>query len=67
MLRALRVSCRPSMLPAEVGAMVVEAIREERFYVLTHPRVKERLEVRPRDILEDRSPTELPPMDLAAR
>ncbi len=55
------------MLPAEVGAMVVEAIREERFSVLTHPRVKERLEVRPRDILEDRSPTELPPMDLAAR
>ncbi len=55
------------MAPAEVGAMVVAAVREERFYILTHPRVKERLEVRLRDILEDRSPSQLPPMDLAAR
>ncbi len=55
------------MTPSEVGAMVVAAVREERFYILTHPRVKERLEVRLRDILEDRCPSQLPPMDLAAR
>ncbi len=55
------------MPPDEVGSMVVDAIREERFYILTHPSVKERVEVRMKDILEDRCPSPLPPMDLAAR
>jgi NAD(P)-dependent dehydrogenase (short-subunit alcohol dehydrogenase family) len=48
------------MPPDEVGAIVLEAIRDERFYILTHPQIKERVEVRMRDILEDRSPTPPP-------
>lgn len=48
------------MSPDEVGAIVLEAIRDERFYILTHPQIRERVEVRMRDILEDRSPTPPP-------
>lgn len=48
------------MPPDEVGAIVLEAIRDERFYILTHPQIKERVEVRMRDILEDRPPTPPP-------
>ena len=53
------------MPPDEVGAIVLEAIRDERFYILTHPQIKERVEVRMQDILEDRSPTPPPPFRAA--
>lgn len=45
------------MPPDEVGDIVFEAIKEDRFYILTHPAIKERVESRMRDILEDRSPS----------
>lgn len=49
------------MLPSEVGALVLNAIREERFYVLTHPEaIKERVRSRADDILLDRLPTYSP-------
>ena len=48
------------MPPDEVGAIVLEAIRDERFYILTHAQIKERVEVRMQDILDDRSPTPPP-------
>ena len=41
-----------------VADMVLEAIREERFYVLTHPRIKGAIETRMRDILDERNPTD---------
>lgn len=50
------------MPPAEVAAAVVEAIKTDRFYVLTHPGVKKQVETRLRDILEDGDPT--PPESL---
>ena len=50
------------MPPDEVGDIVLEAIKEDRFYILTHPAIKERVESRMRDILEDRSPS--PPVAL---
>ena len=50
------------MPPDEVGDIVFEAIKEDRFYILTHPAIKERVESRMRDILEDRSPS--PPVAL---
>ena len=47
--------------PADMAAVVVDAIREQRFYVLPHrealPGVRQRME----DILEDRSPVLGPP------
>ncbi|HEX6487642.1 MAG TPA: SDR family NAD(P)-dependent oxidoreductase [Candidatus Dormibacteraeota bacterium] len=43
--------------PAEVGAAVVDAIKDDRFYILTHPGSEGAVEVRLRDILEGRPPT----------
>lgn len=49
------------MRPERVGEIVLDAIRAERFYILTHPEIKARVEVRMRDILEERGPSPLPP------
>ena len=47
------------MPPAEVAEMVLDAIREERLYILTHETIKDALRRRVEPILEDRNP-ELP-------
>jgi NAD(P)-dependent dehydrogenase (short-subunit alcohol dehydrogenase family) len=41
---------------AEVAAATLEAVKTGRFYVLTHPRIKPAVEMRMRDILEERTP-----------
>jgi NAD(P)-dependent dehydrogenase (short-subunit alcohol dehydrogenase family) len=41
---------------ADIADRVLEAVREERFYVLTHPRILPAVEARMRDILEGRNP-----------
>ncbi len=45
------------MLPTEVGDLVLDAIREERFYVLTDGSGKFVARVRCDDILAERNPT----------
>jgi NAD(P)-dependent dehydrogenase (short-subunit alcohol dehydrogenase family) len=47
--------------PLEVGDVVVEAIRAERFYVLTHPTWKNMIENRMQNILQGRAPVGVPP------
>jgi NAD(P)-dependent dehydrogenase (short-subunit alcohol dehydrogenase family) len=42
--------------PSEVAEMVFEAVRDERFYVITHPDIKGRVRQRMEDILEGRNP-----------
>jgi NAD(P)-dependent dehydrogenase (short-subunit alcohol dehydrogenase family) len=42
--------------PELVAAQVLAAIREERFYVLTHPELKPAVAARMRDILDERDP-----------
>jgi NAD(P)-dependent dehydrogenase (short-subunit alcohol dehydrogenase family) len=46
------------MAPAEVAARVLEAIRSERFYVLTHPELGGMARMRADDIAAGRSPTQ---------
>ena len=41
---------------ADIATRVFEAVRDERFYVLTHPRILPAVEARMRDILEGRNP-----------
>jgi NAD(P)-dependent dehydrogenase (short-subunit alcohol dehydrogenase family) len=41
---------------ADIAARVFEAVRDERFYVLTHPRILPAVEARMRDILDGRNP-----------
>ncbi|MFN2646306.1 MAG: SDR family NAD(P)-dependent oxidoreductase [Burkholderiales bacterium] len=40
----------------DVAQAVVQAVKEERFYILTHPRIKGAIRARMDDILEDRTP-----------
>ena len=40
----------------DVPRAVVQAVKEERFYVLTHPRIKGAIRARMEDILEERAP-----------
>ena len=42
--------------PEQVAAQVLAAVREERFYVLTHPELKPAVAARMRDILDERDP-----------
>ena len=40
----------------DVARAVVQAVKEERFYILTHPRIKGAIRARMEDILEERPP-----------
>jgi NAD(P)-dependent dehydrogenase (short-subunit alcohol dehydrogenase family) len=44
--------------PDDVAQMVFDGIVQERFYILTHPRIKAAIGTRVQDILEDRNPTD---------
>ena len=51
--------------PNAVGDIVVDAIRSERFYVLTHPTWVNMVRHRMENILEGRDPVGVPPADAA--
>lgn len=53
----LRQQMQTAMPPAQVADMVFQAIREERFYILTHPEGKDSIRTRMEDILQERNPT----------
>jgi NAD(P)-dependent dehydrogenase (short-subunit alcohol dehydrogenase family) len=54
----LRKAVQSGRLTAEdIAEKVFEAVRDERFYVITHLRIKPSIERRMRDILEGRDPT----------
>ncbi|WP_394840249.1 SDR family NAD(P)-dependent oxidoreductase [Pendulispora rubella] len=59
MLRKALASGRLSA--ADVAKITVEAVRNDRFYVLPHPKIKSSIESRMRDILDERNPTNLLP------
>jgi NAD(P)-dependent dehydrogenase (short-subunit alcohol dehydrogenase family) len=42
---------------ADVAQKVYEAVRDERFYILTHPKIKPSIQWRMEDLLQDRNPT----------
>lgn len=55
-LEALRQLVPAGMPPVQVADAVFAALREERFYILTHPEGKEAVRTRMEDILQERSP-----------
>ena len=57
MERAFRALLAQGLPPAQVADAVVEAIRGERFYIITHEETKVRVRTRMDDILEGRNPT----------
>jgi NAD(P)-dependent dehydrogenase (short-subunit alcohol dehydrogenase family) len=56
---ALRQLVPAGMAPAQVADAVFDALRKDRFYILTHPEGKEAIRTRMEDILQERIPTPL--------
>jgi NAD(P)-dependent dehydrogenase (short-subunit alcohol dehydrogenase family) len=54
--RAIRDSNEGAMEPAEVAEKTLQAIREERFYVFTHPEIKSEFRRRFDELLEEKGP-----------
>jgi NAD(P)-dependent dehydrogenase (short-subunit alcohol dehydrogenase family) len=54
---AIRQFVPSGMPPEQVADAVFAAIREDRFYILTHPERKESVRLRMEDILQERNPT----------
>jgi len=54
---ALNQAVQGGISPQQVAEYVFDAIRNERFYILTHPESKLLIRKRMQDILEDRSPS----------
>ncbi len=52
----LRQQMQTAMPPAQVADTVFQAIREERFYILTHPEGKDWIRKRMEGILQERNP-----------
>jgi len=53
----LRTAVSAGRLSADdVARAVVQAVKDERFYILTHPRIKGAIEARMQDILAERAP-----------
>jgi NAD(P)-dependent dehydrogenase (short-subunit alcohol dehydrogenase family) len=57
----LRQQMQTAMPPAQVADAVFQAIREERFYIFTHPEGKDWIRTRMEDILQERNPSPLQP------
>ncbi len=56
MLRAAREAVEAGMSPDELASHVFRAIREERFYILTHPEEMPSIRERIENILHGRNP-----------
>ncbi len=57
MEQAFRAMLASGLAPEAVAAAVLDAIRDERFYVITHEETKATVRVRMEDILAGRNPT----------
>jgi hypothetical protein len=56
MEQAVRQLVATGTEPAEIADRVLNAIRDERFYILPHPEGKEQVRARMENILEERNP-----------
>ncbi len=55
---ALRQAVPSGMPPEQVAAALFKALRQDQFYILTHPESKDQVRTRMEDILQQRSPGE---------
>lgn len=55
-VQRMRQLLQEGMPPDQVADYVVKAIREEKFYILTHPEFKKEIETRMENILQERNP-----------
>lgn len=59
MVQAMRQLIQAGLPPSQVAEMVFDAIRQEKFYILTHPTTKQAVQLRMEDILQERMPTDI--------
>ena len=59
MVEVARQWVQAGLAPAQVAEMVFDAIRQEKFYILTHPTTKQGVQLRMEDILQERMPTDI--------
>ena len=59
-LQLIRQAVQAGMPPAHVADIVFQAIRDEKFYILSHPEWKEAIRTRMEDLLQERNPTFVP-------
>ncbi len=63
-IQALYQAIQKGLPPSQVAAIVFNAIREEKFYIFTHPTTKLGAQVRMEDLINERQPRDI--MKLAA-
>ena len=56
MVQAMRQLAQAGLAPSQVAEMVFDAIRQEKFYILTHPTTKQGVQLRMEDILRSGCP-----------
>ena len=56
-LEAMQQAVQAGMPPKQAADIVFQAIRDEKFYILTHPELKSAIQTRMEDILQERNPT----------
>ncbi|HEY6407695.1 MAG TPA: SDR family NAD(P)-dependent oxidoreductase [Ktedonobacteraceae bacterium] len=59
MVQVIRQLVQAGLPPSQVAEMVFDAIRQEKFYILTHPTTKQGVQLRMEDILQERMPTDI--------
>ncbi len=58
-VQAIHRLLQAALAPSQVAEMVFDAIRQEKFYILTHPTTKRAVQLRMEDILQERMPTNI--------
>lgn len=59
--QVLRQGIQTGMSPARVADILFQGIRDEKFYIFTHPEMKHFVQTRLEDILQERNPTNTMP------
>jgi short-subunit dehydrogenase len=58
--KRVRERIASGLSPGQVAERVLDAIRDERFWILTHPELNDLIRTRMQDILEQRAPSFVP-------
>jgi NAD(P)-dependent dehydrogenase (short-subunit alcohol dehydrogenase family) len=58
-IQVMRQLAQEGLPPPRVAEMVFDAIRQEQFYIFTHPTTKHAVQLRMEDILQERTPTDI--------
>jgi hypothetical protein len=56
-MQEMRQALEAGMSPDHLAGFVFEAIREDKFYILSHPEFTPAIQTRMEDILEQRNPS----------